>query len=166
MQRIKVLNHMRTAICYVSKHGATERVARRLGELLVEADTQFFNLKDSPRPDLDGFDRVIVGAPIYAGVVLPEAQTFCREYEAQLLTKPLGLYLCAMNAEQFDKEFDQAFPEALRRHARSTRIVGGAFDFKRMNFVERFIVRRVVGVKSSVERIYWDRVEALAREMA
>lgn len=156
---------MRTAIFYVSKHGATERVARRLAELLGEADTQLFNLKDHSKPNLDKFDRVILGAPIYAGVTLPEATAFCKRYEEQLLARPLGLYLCAMNEEQFETEFDRAYPEVLRRHARSMQVVGGAFDFKRMNFAERFIVRRVVGVKNSVERIHWERVAALAREM-
>ncbi len=51
------------------------------------------------------------------------------------------------------KEFEQAYNHELIEHACATGIFGGEFDFERMNFIEKLIVKKVSKIKESVSRI-------------
>lgn len=55
--------------------------------------------------------------------------------------------------ETAQKQFNTAFPEELRAHATAHGLLGGAFDFQKMNFVERKLITKIAGITSSTSRI-------------
>ena len=58
---------LKTAIIYTSKYGTTEKAAVSIAEKLKEtSEVELFSLKKCPNPDINGFDTVILGTPIYA----------------------------------------------------------------------------------------------------
>ncbi len=59
------------------------------------------------------------------------------------LTKRLGLFLCCMESgEQGKKPFDNAFSQDLRVHTKAKDLFGGAFNFDKMNLIERAIINK------------------------
>jgi len=154
---------MHTLIVYASRHGTTAASSERLAAL-VGGDVTVKQLKrHNRRIDLAPYDRILIGGSIHAGHIQGRVRKFCEKYEAQLLTKPLGLFLCCMEeGETAQQQFDHAFPENLRKHALACGFFGGEFRIERMNFVERYIIKKVVKVEDSISKMN----EAAIREFA
>jgi len=153
---------MGTLIVYVTTHGCTEKTAQMLEELL-EDDVSLVNLKKSSRPDLSWFDTIIIGGSIHAGQIQRRVKSFCQEHLDTLKQKRLGLFLCCMEeGETAQKQFDEAFPAELRTHAAVAGLFGGEFDFDKMNFLQRAIVKKVAGITESVSKIKKDNIHQFA----
>jgi len=83
-----------------------------------------------------------------------------------LKQKTLGLFLCCMEkGKKAQEQFDAAFSKGLRAHAAAQGLFGGEFDFSRMNFLERKIVKKVAGVEGSVSRISEEAIELFAADL-
>lgn len=155
---------MKTAIIYATTHGTTEKAARMIKDELGEDTISLFNLKKDGEPDLREFERVIVGGSIHAGRIQSSIKKFCTRKSAELLQKELGLFLCGMNKPAYRKQFENAFSEELRSHSRSNKTLGGEFLFEKMNFFQRFIVKRIAKIKESVSDLKEDRVKKFTRK--
>lgn len=156
---------MRTAIVYASKHGTTEKVAQKIQNQLGEEKAQLFNLKKDRNFDVSQFDRIIVGGSIHAGQIQKKVKQFLEIHNQNLLQRSLGLFLCCMHENEAENQFNTAFPEILRTHARSKKIMGGEFLFEKMNFVEKALVRKIAGVNESVSKIDESEIISMVEEM-
>lgn len=159
------INIMRTAIIYATNHGTTEKVAQKIKEGLGEEKAQLFNLKKDKNFDVSQFDGIIVGGSIHAGQIQKKVKQFIEKYTQELLQKRLGLFLCCMHENEAKNQFNTAFPEILRAHAQSKKIMGGEFLFEKMNFVEKALVKKIAGVKESVSKINHNEIEAFVEEI-
>ncbi len=157
---------MKTAIVYRSHHGTTEKVANMISEALGKENASLFDLKTDKNPDLSGFDQIILGGSIHAGNVQNKVKEFCKNNMNTLLEKPLGLFLSCMEEKQAQEQFDRAFPELLRSHAKSCKLTGGEFNFDKMNFLEKVIIRKISGIRESISNINEEKVLEMAREMS
>jgi len=104
-------------------------------------------------PSLEDFSTVIIGGSIHIGKVQQKIRRYCEDHLDELLTKKLGLFICYMNKDQEMEEYINSFPAALIQHAHAEGYFGGEFDFDKLNFIERFIVRKNLGHKESITRI-------------
>ena len=57
------------------------------------------------------------------------------------------------------KQMEDNLPEDLRAHASALGLFGGEFDFEKMNFLEKAIVKKVAGVEKTVSRIDTEAVK-------
>ena len=146
---------MKTAIIYYSKHGTTERVTHLIGEKLTNK-VDYISLKECPRPDIRTYDRIILGTAIYAGSPNRKVTQFCHNNQPLLEQKVIGLFICCMNEEQEAEEINKAFPEFLQRLSIPKAILGGEFQFDKMNFIERFLTKKIAKINSSVSKLRYD----------
>ena len=144
---------MNTLILYASNHGTTEKVAERISRIIGFNRCQTVNIYELAPPSLEGFDTVIIGGSIYFGKEQRKIRKFCENHIEELLKKKLGLFICYMDRDQEMEEYLNSYPAALIQHAHAEGYFGGAFDFNRLNFVEKFIVRKNLGHKESISRI-------------
>jgi len=155
----------RTVIIYASNHGTTRKVAEKIAQNLKKNDVTLHNIGKDEKIDLSPFNQIIIGGSIHAGMIQRRLQTFIRKNMAILLEKPLGLFLCCMHEEEAQNQFNKAFPELLRHHAKSQQWVGGEFLFDNMNFIEKFMVKKIAGIKDSTSKLDEDKIDAFAEEM-
>jgi menaquinone-dependent protoporphyrinogen oxidase len=156
---------MSTLIAYVSTHGCTKKAAHMLAELLDDK-VSLVNLKKKSNPDLSSFDTILIGGSIHAGQIQRRVKHFCQKYLEILKQKRLGLFLCCMEeGENAQKQFDEAFPTELRTHATATGLFGGEFDFNKMNFIYKAIVKKVAGATESVSKIKEDNIRQFAKTL-
>ena len=152
----------KTLILYQSRAGTTEKVAGLLAGKL-NSEVKVVNLKKEKNPSLLEFDTIIIGGSIRASLIQPGIKKFLEKNKELLLTKDLGLFLCCMEeGEAAEKQFNESYPEELRRAARATGLMGGEFDFDRLNFLERGIIKKVAGVTESVSKIRNEAIEEFA----
>ena len=154
-----------TLIVYASKHGfvrnCVDRLAARLDGRVMSVD-----LKKDSNPDPGNYDNVIVGGSIHAGHIQKSVRRYLDHRAGLLQTKKLGLFLCCMEeGEKAEKEFKESYPEEWTAHAAATGIFGGAFDFNKMNFLEKAMVKKAAGVTESVTKMREDEIEKFAQKM-
>ncbi|WP_106830531.1 flavodoxin domain-containing protein [Parabacteroides pacaensis] len=149
---------MKTAIIYYSKYGTTEQVAHLIGKKL-DNEVDYISLKKCPKPDIRSYDRIILGTSIYAGTPSRMVTQFCNKNQPLLEQKVIGLFICCMNKEQEAEEMNKAFPEYLQSLVIPKAILGGEFQFDKMNFIERFLTKKIAKASSSVSRLRYDAIK-------
>ncbi|HHZ01235.1 MAG TPA: flavodoxin [Tissierellia bacterium] len=156
---------MNTLIVYASKYGCAEKCAMELSKEF-DGNVETVNLKENQRIDLDKFDKVIIGGSVYIGKIQKEVTDFINKNLKELLERKIGLFICGMQeGNELEKEIADNFPADLLNRAKSVKHFGGAFDFKKMNFMEKAIVKKIVKVSSDKSDIKHENIKQLAIEM-
>ncbi|ASB47707.1 flavodoxin domain-containing protein [Alkalitalea saponilacus] len=152
---------MRTAIIYESKHGTAEKVAQTISDGINNSLTDLINLGGARKTDLTQYSIIVLGTSIHAGKIGKAMSRFVKDNIITLLEKPVALFICYMNDADKDLQFSNAFPELLRNHAFASCYAGGEFKLEKMNFIERIIIKRITGIKSSVSNINYEQIDQL-----
>lgn len=155
---------MKSIITYATKYGSTEEVAKRIKAELDEG-TQLCNILTETVPPLDGYDTVILGGSIYMGRVQKQITEYCNSHLQELLKKNVGLFLCAGTPKEEDqqKELQMNFSETLLQHAAAKGVLGYAFSFEKMKFMDRFITKKIKGDSNSVAEYSDERISQFAK---
>ena len=112
------------------------------------------------------YDTIIIGGSIHAGMVQKSIQKFCKNHIELLLKKKIGLFLCCMEkGEKADEQFRNAFPKELQDHAQAKGCFGGAFDFDRMNIIEKAIIKKVVNIDQSISTLSAESIQKFIKEI-
>ena len=156
---------MRTIIIFATSHGCTEKAVGELAQKL-SGEIETVNLNENPSPSVIGFDRIIIGGSIHAGQIQKKVRNFCNSNLEILKSKEIGLFICCMyEFEVAREEIRNAFPEELHQMAKTEAIFGGEFNFDKMNFVEKMLVRKIAHVNESVSKIDHDSIERFVNRM-
>jgi len=154
---------MKTLIVYASSHGTTEKIANIIREKLDGTTVQTINLKSKTKIDLSNYQTIIIGGSIHAGSIQGELKSFIKENTITLMEKKVALYLCCMNEKEEQNEFNNNYPELIRTHSTYNAIVGGEYIFERMNFIERFLVRKIAGVSKTISKIRFEEIDKIVK---
>lgn len=140
---------MKVLILFASKYGASEKCAKLLSEK-INGDVKIINLKENKNIDLSDYDKIIVGASVYAGSIQTIVKNFCAANTDLLLSKPFALFLSSMSddKEEIKSYIQKSFSNELINHATTIDSLGYGFNFKKMNFFERQIIKMVVKSKN------------------
>ena len=155
---------MSTLIVYASKYGFTKTCAEILAKKLGE-NVDIYDL-NSNLPDLMKYDKVIVGGSIYAGKIRKPVMRFCTDNLNTLKGKKLGLFICGMAKEDdAQKQLDSSFPQELLAVCAAKGFFGGECNYEKMNFMEKFIMKKITGSKQSQSKIAEDNITRFAGMM-
>ena len=153
----------KTLIAYATKHGSAEECAKSLGAKL-DSSVDLCNLKEKKQIDLGVYDTIIVGGSIYAGRIQKEVKEFCTKNENELKAKKLGLFICGMSeGELAEKQVLSSFPQGLMDTALVKDSFGGKFDFTKLNFMEKMIVKKVAKIESDQSNISENKINDFAQ---
>lgn len=149
---------MKTVIVYDTKKGCTKKCAEFLHEKLPSSE--LFNVQTFDR-SFETYDSVILLSPIYIGQVRKGIKKLIEAHHSALLQRPLSIALCGMNKDGLDETIQLSFDEKIREHA-SIHLVGGAYYFDKLNFLEKMVVKKIAKVSQSQENINYDILERVA----
>ncbi len=156
---------MKTLIVYASSHGTTEKVANIIKEKLDSSTVQTINLKSKQKIDLSNYETVIIGGSIHAGSMQSEVKNFIKENTITLMEKRVALFLCCMNEKEEQAEFNNSYPELIRNHSSYNAIVGGEYIFEKMNFIEKFLVRKIAGATSTLPKLRYNEIDNIVKSI-
>lgn len=152
-------------VIYMSRHGTTEKVATEIRDRLGADITVLVNLEDQETPNLNDFHCVIIGGSVHAGTIQGKLMSFCQRHTDELLNTRLGLFMCFMNDDLKEMEFEDSFPLVLRAHAVAKGMFGGEFLLEKMSFLERTAVRKIKGIDTSVSRLDQNAIDKFIEEI-
>ena len=149
---------MKTLIVYATKHGSAEKCGNLVKNKL-SGDVDLINLKKSSHIQLVDYDTIMIGGSIHAGKIQKRVKQFCQRNLQTLMQKKVGLFICCMEeSEKAQDEFDRAFSVELRNHSSANGIFGGEFNFDRMNFIEKAIIKKVAHIDQSMSKISEEKI--------
>jgi menaquinone-dependent protoporphyrinogen oxidase len=161
---------MKALVVFDSKHGTTEGVAGRIVSELEagggKAELLDLRKKGAGATSFAGYDAVVLGAPFYMGSWSKRALAFAAAREADLAGKTFGLFAVGANAELGDKAAKAALPPALSAAASASAYFGGSFDFDRLGWFEKLIVKAVSGKAESSSTLDLGRAKPFAAALA
>ena len=155
---------MKTLIVYATKHGCAERCATLLAAHF-QGNVRLHNLMAG---DIDptGYDTVIIGSSFYVGQAMKPVTEFCAKYKATLLGKRLGLFaVCMKQGQEATAQMDTAFGQELTAHAATKGVFGGEFIMKKLNFLERMIVKKVANITSDTSMVSEQAIAEFSQTM-
>ena len=156
---------MNTLIVFSSKHGCTEKCTDFLAKELNNKP-DIVNLKSYKDVNLSLYDKVIIGGSIYMGKVQKEVSEFCLKNLEELKEKNIGLFICGMQeGDSINTEINQNFPKELIEMATVIKHFGGEFNFSKMNFFEKLIVKIIAKISSNKSNILNDNINSFAKTM-
>lgn len=157
---------MNTLIVFSSKYGCTEKCANLLSKELKDK-VDVVNLKTKNDISISQYDKVIIGGSIYIGRIQKEVTTFCSKNLEKLKERKIGLFICAgmKEEDQINKKISEVFPSELIDIAVVKKHLGGEYIFDKMNFFERFIVKKIAKVSSNQSNILNDNIHKFAKTM-
>jgi menaquinone-dependent protoporphyrinogen oxidase len=154
---------MKTLIIYASKHGCTEKCSNLLKDK-INGEVKKVNIKKDNVPDIALFDNIIIGGSIYMGRIQKEVNEFCLKDLSQLKNKKLGFFICCMSENDItEKQIKTSFPEELLSKAIAIENFGGEFIFKKMNFFERFIIKKISKTSNDKSTISEEKINKFAQ---
>jgi len=150
---------MNIAFLYATKYGCVEQCGKAIAEKLNGA-MDFYNLKSKKQVDLTQYDRVIIGGSIYVGKIQKEVTQFSLDNLSNLKDKKLGLFICCLSeGEEAETELRNAYPEVLLEQAAAKEYLGGQVILNKMNFFDRFIIKKVAKTEEDVYKLSKEKME-------
>jgi menaquinone-dependent protoporphyrinogen oxidase len=157
---------MKTMIVYTTRHGCVEKVVELLKKELD--DVEIVNLMKQKAPvTLDGYELVILGGSIYFGKIQKELAAFASKATKELLTKRLGLFICAGHPHPDARvvELEQAYPQELLEHAVCKEILGAEINYERLSTLDKLIYRTVSGQKQSYSDLSGEAIRSFVKQL-
>lgn len=157
-----------TLIVYSTKYGCAKECGEKLRQELGEGD--LFNVDNSLSPNMEKYDRVIVGGSVYMGMLNKKLKHFCNSHEQELKNKRLGLFIvCSATGEMANKQLKDNFSGTLYEHATVKDCLGGRLDMSKATFWHRLIIKMVSksdqGDKPRNEELLDERIVNFARAL-
>ncbi len=150
---------MKTLILYKSKKGMTKKLAELVNQEVKNAD--LFNLNDF-NGDLKLYEKIIIGTPVYIGKIDKQIKKFIDNNFSILKDTSTSIFLCGMNYDNTQDVISLNFTD---EQAKVLKIdyIGGAYNFEKLNFLQRFIIKKVSGETKSREVVLQERLLKLVK---
>ena len=165
------MEYIRVLIAFASKHGSTAEIAGHIGYLLADAGMIADVIPAADVLSLDGYDAVIVGSAVYTGRWRPEATKFLERFAAEMVDRPVWLFSSGPTGHGDPVELldgwelpNQQADVIDRIQPRETALFHGALDRKKLNFLEKWMVKLVNAPTGDFRD--WDQIEAWAEQIA
>ncbi len=151
---------MKTVLVYSSKYGFTEDIIKRMmSEIQGECALVDLRQPSDMEKSVEDADMIVVGGPIYIGGLLKEVKQFLMNYQAVLLQKRLGLFITGMHEQnEIEKELEINFSQELREHAEFAVWVGGEFNFDKLKFMDKMIVKKIAKIDETKTVVLDDEI--------
>ena len=161
-------------VTYGTKYGATAEIAEKIGQVLRQAGLRTDVLPAAPafgRGDLTPYKAVVLGSAVYIGQWRKEAATFLKANEKALAERPVWLFSSGPTGEGDPVALAQGwrFPKALqpiadRIQPRDIAIFHGALDRKKLNAIEKWMLKNVKAPLGDFRD--WEAITAWATAIA
>lgn len=159
-------------VTYATRYGSTREVAEKVAATLRESGAVVDLQPAGQVKSVDGYRAVVLGAPLYMGSFLKDAQNFLTQHQAALTKLPVVLFVLGPTRadagewkgvrEELDKMLAEKYPWI---KPASVELFGGKYDPAKLGFFHKLIailpVSPLRGMPASDVRD-WDAIRAWA----
>ena len=140
----------RVLVAYATKYGATAEIADKIGQVLRQAGLQTDVLPADRVGDLSPYKAIVLGSAVYIGQWQKKAAAFLQANEEALAERPVWLFSSGPTGEGDPVQLTKGWrlpaalqPIADRVHVRDIAVFHGAVDPKKLNLIEKWMIKNV-----------------------
>jgi menaquinone-dependent protoporphyrinogen oxidase len=162
---------IKVLVAYATKKGATAEIAEEIGRVLQQAGLLTDILPTDRVTDLSPYKAVVLGSAVYIDQWQKKAAAFLQANEEKLAELPVWLFSSGptgkgdpvqlMNGWRFPKALQ---PIADRIHTRDIAVFHGVLDLKKLNLVEKWMIKNVKAPLGDFRD--WEAINAWARAIS
>ncbi len=167
---------MRILVAYESRYGATEGIARRIGEVLIQQGLSADVVRARDARSVEGYDAFVIGSAVFIGSWMREAVDFVKRNAPALAARPAWLFSSGpIGDEKVDPRGrdvkESAVPKTIaelqkllapRGHA----VFFGALDRKKLRLPDSLIMGMPAFAKYDGDFRDWDDITGWAEMVA
>lgn len=156
---------MKNLILFTTKYGSVEKCAKLLAQEL-EGETTIINLKTDTIPELNEFDKIILGGSIYIGKTQSAISKFAEENIEIINAKKVGIFV--NSGEPSEKKYLQiknSFPAKIHDKAVALGLFGDEITWEKCSFMDKLALRIIKKVKASYSNIDENEISRFAKLM-
>ncbi|WP_188743244.1 flavodoxin domain-containing protein [Agromyces bauzanensis] len=169
---------MKVLVAYASKYGATEGIARRLGEGLRKRGLEVDVMRCKDVHEASGYDAYVVGSAAYEFNWRRSARKFVERNAEVLTATPTWLFSSGpLGTEKVDKDGNDVLKGAEPKqfaeyrelvHPRGTQVFRGAYQHDEIRGVDRIVawMPAVRDILPEGDFREWDAIDAWASTIA
>lgn len=134
---------MKYLIIYDSKTGCTEDCANYIQSKLN--DSKIVKIKEIKEININDYNHFLIGSPIYIGNPRKSIIKFCQKNINELLNKDISFFFCGARPKYEENEngIKNSISNELLTIAKAIDYFGGELRYDKMNFFERFIMKKI-----------------------
>jgi menaquinone-dependent protoporphyrinogen oxidase len=161
----------RVLVAYATKYGATEEIAKQIGQTLQETG---LSVEVKPAEQVGyvaAYDAIVLGSAVYAGMWRKEAANLLTEKESELMDRPVWLFSSGPTGEGDPVELMKGwrFPENLQPVAdrigpRDIAFFMGELNLNKLNLPEKMIIKAMKAPTGDYRE--WEVIKGWAKEIA
>ncbi|MGB2895248.1 MAG: flavodoxin domain-containing protein [Anaerolineales bacterium] len=161
----------RVLLAYATKYGATEEIAEKIGQVMLQAGLQTDVLPVDRVGDLAPYKAIILGSAVYVGQWRKEAVAFLDANEKAMAKLPVWFFSSGPTGTGDPVQLMQGwlFPEAQqpiaeRIQPRDIAFFHGVLDIEKLSLAEKLLIK---GIKAPVGDFRdWDAITSWAEAIA
>ncbi len=157
----------RILVTYATRKGSTAEIAGAVGKELQSAGYDVVVSDMKMVTSLEGYDAVILGAPVYMHKVI-ELGKFAKRFREELVPKPVAVFAVGMapvsnKPGEVEEETKILSASITPKSPVSVALFAGKVDPAQFNF----LIRRMVEAEKSMVGDFrdWDAIAAWARDL-
>jgi len=156
---------MNNLIVFTTKYGSVEKCARILAKEL-NGDTKIVNIKTDTIPELDNFDKIILGGSVYVGKIQSALTTFAEENIGLLTSKVVGIFVNSGDpSERKYLQIKNSFPAEIHDKAVAIGLFGDEITWEKCSFIDKLALRLIKKVTSGYSNIDEKEISRFAKLM-
>lgn len=159
-------------VTYASRSGSTAEVAEAIAATLREEHATADCIHVDDVTTLDGYDLVVMGAPLYIGNWPKEAHQFLNRLKAALLTKAVVIFALGptdveeKSMAEAEQQLTTVFAKYEWLHPIAQKMFVGRFDPTKMTGWHRWLMKLPAMKRIPVQDARdWDGIKAWSREL-
>ncbi len=134
-------------VAYATRYGSTQEVADAVAATLRDEGLAVDLQPVRQVRSLEGYDAVVVGAPLYIGSLLKEVRGFLAQHSSALAERPLAIFALGPLAEPVDEQAWQPVRDSLDKEIDkypalkpvAVELFGGKYDPAGLNLADRLL---------------------------
>ena len=132
-------------VAYATRYGSTQEVAERVATTLREEGLTVEVQPAKKVQTLEGYQAVVLGAPLYIGRWLKDARSFLEQHQAALATRPVAIFTLGPTHgnENWDEEIQPQIDKELAQYPWldpvAVELFGGKYDPTKLRFLDKLL---------------------------
>ena len=131
---------MKTLILYSSKYGFTKKCVDYLSSK-IKGEIYIVNINDEKDINLGYYNNIIIGSPVYMGLINGDLKKYINENIDLLLTKKVYLFLSCGVLKNMDTYLKANFDEKFLNHIIISKCFGGELRLDKLSFIDKMIAK-------------------------
>ncbi|AMC93123.1 hypothetical protein AOC36_03785 [Erysipelothrix larvae] len=156
---------MKILIAYTSRHGFTHNSVLYLKSKLL-GNIELANICDNPKIDVNNFDWIVLGGPVYMGKMDNKLKLFSQQNQDILLTKKLALFVSCTTPDSAEQYIKDCFPEDIYSTSLYRYNFGGDLNPSELGLFERIITNLVSRLEPKTIGMLNNNIDSLAQKIS